>query len=76
MIEHRGIRCLDCQHLDLQSYKQQSQLGWGRCKAVPDTTFVRVAMSRNCADYEPADADTVKAREDWVSKQTLPAWQR
>lgn len=77
MFEHRGITCLDCQHLDLKTHPEQSKTGWGVCQASIPVTFARVQMKRNCVPYESADPALVEKRETWAASNIkLPAWQR
>lgn len=62
------MKCLHCDHLDLQAKKDFSKLGMGRCPSDPSGTFVSVSFDRFCKKFKPAPADTVAKRETWVKK--------
>ncbi len=58
-------RCVDCQHLDLQSAGgAYARLGMGKCKAqkLDPATFITTGYARQCARFEPAAADAVSKR--------------
>lgn len=76
MIEHRGITCLACVRCDLQQFPEQAKCGYGRCGVHEVVVFVRMAMSRNCLEYEEAPAEQVRARQEWAAKNQVPMWQR
>lgn len=67
-IEVRGIRCLECTKLDLQTNKEQAKGGFGLCTAAIDLRFVSAPMARNCIDFDPAPPDVVKPRNDWAER--------
>lgn len=67
-IEARGIRCLECSGLDLQKFPEASKVGHGWCTLHAVPHYVAVAMARNCADFQPAPADVVAARDAWAAR--------
>jgi hypothetical protein len=70
-IETRGIRCLECKGLDLQTYKEQAKLGFGWCLLAELPHFVSAAMARNCRDFDQAPPEVVGPREKWADKLPL-----
>lgn len=66
-IEARGIRCLDCSGLDLQSHPDRARGGFGQCQRWNPAQFVIANMSRNCMEFDQAPADVVEARDTWAA---------
>ncbi len=72
--ESRGVRCLECQHVELQGDKEAAKRGFGRCATVETRGYVSVIMSRNCVEFDPAPAEVVGPREAWAEKLRM-FWQ-
>lgn len=66
--ESRGIECLSCLHIDLQSDKEAAKRGFGKCKAVDPQPYVSALCARNCLPFDPAPAEVVGPREEWAKK--------
>lgn len=64
--ETRGIRCLECAHVELQGDKEAAKRGFGKCGA--DGLYVSVIAARNCLPFDPAPDDVVQARDAWAEK--------
>lgn len=73
-LEVRGVRCLECNGLDLKEKPEQARGGFGRCLRADPVIFVSYEMARNCLPFEPAPAEVVAARDIWAEK--LPRWWR
>lgn len=71
--ETRGIRCLECIHVDLQGDKEAARRGFGKCGK--DGLYVSVIASRNCLPFDPAEEETVRARDAWAVKIRM-FWQK
>ena len=62
------MNCLDCKRLDLQTHKKHTLAGVGQCLAMEKWHFVSFTVARDCANYQPAPPDVVKARKEWSRK--------
>lgn len=73
--ESRGVRCLECAHIELQGDKEAAKRGFGRCAAVETRGFVSFAMSRNCLEFDRAPDEVVGPRDQWAGKLKM-FWQK
>lgn len=73
--ESRGVRCLECRGLDLQSHPEQARGGFGWCALKPVPQFVSAGMARNCLEFEAAPEDVVAPREAWDNGRRM-FWQK
>lgn len=71
--ETRGVTCLECIHIDLQGDKEASKRGFGKCGK--DGLYVSFIAARNCTPFDPAELETVRAREAWGQKFRM-FWQK
>lgn len=71
-LEARGVRCIECKHLDMKERPDLAQLGSGRCLAATPVIFVGFEMARNCWPFDPLPPDVVAARDSRL--HNLPPW--
>lgn len=70
-IESRGVRCLECQHVELQGDKEAAKRGFGKCLAASPPPYVSVIAACNCTPFDRAPDDVVGPRDAWAAKLHL-----
>lgn len=73
--ESRGVRCLECQHVELQGDKEAARRGFGKCLAASPPHYVSVIAARNCLPFDRAPDEVVGPREVYAEKIRM-FWQK
>ncbi len=61
------VHCIDCEHFSLRDAAGMAKQGYGRCAQEPrKSAFESASFPRNCAKFEPVDADTADKRRAWL----------
>lgn len=60
------MKCIDCQHVDLQQYPAHAKAGMGRCKleTLPGV-FESWRSERECKHFAVADVQIAQKRIEW-----------
>lgn len=72
------VRCIDCaqftlQHPGIAGMKTpMSKHGLGRCKLMPNYTFVSPGRKHECDDFTPAKAEQAAGRAAWMRSLAQP----
>lgn len=64
--------CCHCKHLDLHAAEKikpgSARMGLAKCgrQDMGKATFITTTYARECASFEPAAADVVAKRVEWI----------
>lgn len=65
------VQCINCANLDLQTFREHSKVGYGRCKFHAGGQFVSITYLRPGSRFKQAETEVIEARYVWARKLGL-----
>lgn len=64
-----GRMCIECTHIDLRAAGGYAKLGMSKCNVttLAPATFMTAIYAHECASFEPAPAETVAKRVEFLA---------